>query len=50
MSETLASSAFFGVMISLGLYWLGDALKKRLRLAIANPLLIAIGAPSYAFC
>ena len=43
MSETLASSAFFGVLISLGLYWLGAALKKRLRLAIANPLLIAIG-------
>lgn len=43
MSETLASSAFFGVLISLGLYWLGAALKKRLKLAIANPLLIAIG-------
>lgn len=43
MSETLASSAFFGVLISLGLYWLGAALKKRLRLAIVNPLLIAIG-------
>lgn len=43
MSETLGSSAFFGVLISLGLYWLGAALKKRLRLAIANPLLIAIG-------
>lgn len=43
MSETLCSSAFFGVLISLGLYWLGAALKKRLRLAIVNPLLIAIG-------
>lgn len=42
MTEMLASSAYFGVLISLGLYQLGVMLKKRLRLAVVNPLLIAI--------
>lgn len=43
MTDMLAGSAFFGVLISLGLYRLGMLLKKRLRLAIVNPLIIAIG-------
>lgn len=42
MSEMLASSAIFGMLISLCLYQLGIALKKRFRSGLVNPLLIAI--------
>ena len=42
MSEFVTSSAFFGVAVSLGAYWLGTLLKKKTGLALCNPLLIAI--------
>ena len=42
MNELVLSSATFGVVISLLGYALGLALKKRFRLGIFNPLLIAI--------
>ena len=42
MNELVLSSATFGVLISLLGYALGLALKKRFRLGIFNPLLIAI--------
>ncbi len=42
MSELLASSAVFGMLISLCLYRLGMVMKKRFRSGLVNPLLIAI--------
>lgn len=42
MSEFFTSSVFFGVFISLLSYIIGTALKKRFKLAMFNPLLIAI--------
>ncbi len=42
MSEFFADSVFFGVLISLFSYGIGTLLKKKFRLAIFNPLLIAI--------
>lgn len=42
MTGFVASSAFFGVLVSLGLYRLGMVLKKRLKSGLVNPLLIAI--------
>lgn len=42
MNEIFGGSAFAGVLVSLSFYWLGCLLKKRLKLAIFNPLLIAI--------
>lgn len=42
MSEMLSSSVFFGVMVSILAYEFGVFLKKKLKLAICNPLLIAI--------
>ena len=50
MSEILGGSAFFGVLISLLAYYLGDRLKRRLRLALCNPLLIAIALTIAALC
>ena len=42
MNSIVADSAFFGVLISLLAYFLGDRLRRRFRLALFNPLLIAI--------
>ena len=42
MTGFIASSAFFGVLISLGLYQLGVFFKKKLKSGLVNPLLIAI--------
>lgn len=42
MNEIFGGSAFAGVLVSLSFYWLGCLLKKRLKIAICNPLLIAI--------
>ncbi len=42
MSELLAESLFFGFFLSLAAYGVGLALKKRCKLAICNPLLVAI--------
>lgn len=42
MNELIGSSAYFGVVLSVGGYALGLALRKRFKLAVFNPLLIAI--------
>ena len=42
MNSMITSSAFFGALISLGAYFIGVALKKRFRLAVFNPLLVAV--------
>lgn len=42
MKELLENSVFFGVMISILAYEFGSLLKKKTKLAICNPLLIAI--------
>lgn len=42
MKELLENSVFFGVMISILAYEFGIFLKKKTKLAICNPLLIAI--------
>ena len=44
MNEFFTNSAFFGVLISLVSYVAGEALKKKFKLGIFNPLLIAIVA------
>ncbi len=42
MNTMLGNSAFFGVMISLAAYGIGEFCKQKFKLAICNPLLIAI--------
>jgi len=42
MNEFVESSLFFGAFVSIGAYMLGVSVKNRLKLAILNPLLIAI--------
>lgn len=42
MNEFLQQSAFFGVIISLLTYEIGDLVRKKWKLAILNPLLISI--------
>ena len=42
MKEVLMESAFFGVVISLVCYEIGLWIKKKAKIAIANPLLIAV--------
>ena len=42
MADFFEITVFFGVLISLSAYGLGMVLKKKLRLAIFNPLLVAI--------
>ena len=42
MDKVFASSATLGAVFSLGAFWLGCAIQKRFRLAILNPLLIAM--------
>lgn len=42
MNDVMLNSLFFGVMISLAVYEIGALLKKRLKLAILNPLLFSI--------
>lgn len=42
MSEFFQTSVYFGVLISLLSYGVGSVLKKRFKLGIFNPLLIAI--------
>lgn len=44
MKEFLGNSVFFGVMISILAYELGMLLKKKLKCAVCNPLLIAVAA------
>lgn len=42
MREFIQNSAFLGVVISLLAYWIGTFLKQKFKLAIFNPLLIAV--------
>ncbi len=42
MKDILYNSAFFGVFVSIAGYGIGVMLKKKLKLAIFNPLLVAI--------
>ncbi len=42
MKEFLCTSVFFGVLVSIAAYELGVFLKKKFKLGIFNPLLIAI--------
>lgn len=42
MNEFAGTALFFGVFISLFSYWIGLICKKKFKLAIFNPLLIAI--------
>ena len=42
MNELFKTSVFFGMFITLLSYGIGAALKKKLRLPVFNPLLVAI--------
>ena len=42
MKEALTQSVFFGVVISLVCYQIGLYIKKKTKIALANPLLIAV--------
>lgn len=42
MNELLSHSAFFGVILSVGTYFVGLKLKKKWKWAIFNPLLVAV--------
>ena len=42
MSEIFVSSAYFGVVLSIGAFLVGRALQKRFKHPLCNPLLIAI--------
>ena len=42
MNNLLIESTFFGVMLSLAAYEIGLQMKKRFRIALFNPLLVAI--------
>ena len=42
MKTIILDSTYFGVLISLGSYWIGTQLKKKWNIALLNPLLIAI--------
>ena len=42
MSDLIVSSAFFGSVLSLAAYFIGVWMKNRFRLAIFNPILIAV--------
>ncbi len=42
LSDFLANSAYWAILISVASYVLGDALKRRFKLAILNPILISV--------
>ena len=44
MKEMLCGSVFFGVMVSVLTYELGNFLKRKFHLAIFNPLLVSVAA------
>lgn len=50
MNDFFETSVFFGVFISLLSYGLGVVLKKKWKLAIFNPLLIAVAATILCLC
>lgn len=41
MNELLSQSVYFGIVISLLLYWLAFIISKKVKLTICNPLLLA---------
>lgn len=41
INETLAQSAFFGMFLTLGTYQAGLLVKKKVKISLANPLLIS---------
>lgn len=41
MKEVIVNSAFFGAVISLAAYYIGVQVKRKCKVALANPLLIA---------
>lgn len=43
MTEFLVNSAYFGAVISLFTYFLGDYLKRKTKIALISPLLISVG-------
>lgn len=50
MNEIMGNSLFFGVMISIATYELGMLMKKKLKLPVFNPLLIAIAIIIVILC
>ncbi len=42
MNELLQNSAFFGLSLSIGAYWIGLKVKEKLKWDIVNPLLVAM--------
>lgn len=46
MNELLGASAYFGVFVSLLAYGIGTLLRKKWKLAMLNPILIAV----YSHC
>lgn len=42
MREMISESAYFGVLLTLGAYFIGETLRRRFHKAIFNPLLIGI--------
>jgi predicted murein hydrolase (TIGR00659 family) len=50
MSAFFTESVYFGVVLSLAAYEVGRLLQRRTRLAIANPLLVAILLVAAAIC
>lgn len=42
MNEVLCQSVFFGMFLTLGCYEIGLLVKRKVKLAVANPLLIAV--------
>ena len=42
MNELLGASAYFGVFVSLLAYGIGTLLRKKWKLAMLNPILIAV--------
>ena len=47
MNNFLQNSVFFGVFISIITYEIGVLIKKKLKIAIFNPLLISMAPVSY---
>lgn len=42
LNELLAESAYFGMALSLGVYWLGHLLQRKIKHPLMNPLLFCI--------
>ena len=42
MFDTVVSSAFFGVVVSLSAYFVGLSIRKKTGLAVMNPILLAV--------